>query len=167
MIQPLKMNSSLNFQGNKTQEKPSLKNNITGFIKDINTVSNITGGVARGAVDGCIAAGAIGIVGRSIKAAEGNIGRTIKNVFKETGKITWNAIKFIPDIIMKAPVDNAKKLVDLPINFYKNLKNTKNLPTAAIATVGALGVFALRVIQGKINANRQNANLDHSINNNH
>ena len=46
MIQPLKMNSSLNFQGNKTQEKPSLKNNITGFIKDINTVSNITGGVA-------------------------------------------------------------------------------------------------------------------------
>ena len=171
MIQPLKYNTNISFKANEqttnTQnEKTSIKKKFINIIKSVNEVTSTTKGVAKGTVE-CIGVTAlIGLVGKNIKESNANIFKTLKGVISDSAKAAWEIIKFVPAILTKAPVENLKNIASLPVKFYKNyLKNNK--ATAALSTIAGLGILTYRTIQGKINANIKNANVDHATKTQH
>jgi len=163
MIQPIKCNSNGFFQGSKLN---SIKEKGIGIIKDVNKVANTTQGVIRGTAEGIGMAAIVGLIGKNIKNANANIFKTTKGIAKDAGSAVINTAKFIPSVITKSPLENAKTLAKLPKNFYTNyLKGNK---TAAItASVAGLAVLALRTIQGVISGNLSNATIDHATNTKH
>ena len=170
MIQPLQYNYNLSFKGTETkteqQKKPSIKEGFVKVVKGINTVTGTTQGVVRGAAEGVALTAAIGLIGKNIKEANSDIFKTTAGIISDSAKAAWNTVKFVPALLTKAPVENLKNVITLPSKFYKNyLKNTKT--TAAIATAAGLGVLAFRTIQGKINANLKNADVDHATKSTH
>ena len=159
----------------QTQEVPKEKFSITktynkakksaiDFFKGVNNVTSVAGGIARGVVDGAVATTVVAIGAKALKEAENfNVFQIVGNVGKDVAKGACNVIKFIPSLITKAPIDNLKTISSLPKKLYTNyLKNYKG--AATIATVVGLSVLALRTIQGKVNANQKNADLDHKTN---
>lgn len=199
MIQPLKQNSNINFKSNsqlsaanaaiinKTAEKQvtaqpqvekksvvqaydSAKKTVTDVFKKVNTVVGVGTGATRGVVEGVLAASVVGVVGKNIKNAKGQIGGTLKGIAKDT----WSAVKVVPKAIKNvwknSPKDNLAKLFKetIPTGTKKigaGLKNHKK--TAAIATSVGLLVFATRTILGKVKANYKNSSLDHATNQGH
>lgn len=166
MIQPLKYGSNVSFRGTTNEEKTSIKTRALNVLKGVNNVTNTTGGAIRGAAEGIGAAAVIGLIGKNIKESKANIFGTLGGMAKDTGAAIWSAVKFVPALITKAPVENVKDIVTLPVKFYKNyLKGNK--ATGALATIAAAGVLAFRTVQGKMNANLKNADIDHATNTKH
>ena len=142
------------------------KKGVTNFIKKINNVTNVTQGTVRGVVDGVIATTAVGVLGKACKVEKFNILGIAKNTIVDVAKGAWNAVKFIPSIITKSPLENAKTILRLPKKFYGDyLKGHKAI--AVLASVIGASVLAIRMTQGKINANQKNADLDHKTNQGH
>lgn len=159
---------------NKTEEKmqktkdacAGAKKKVFNVMKGFNNVTGTTAGVIKGATFGGLALGAVGIVGKNIKAADNNIWKSASGIIKDAGKVIGRAFAFIPSIITKAPLENIKNVASVPKRFYGTyLKGHKG--TAAIATVVGLGVLGFNVIKEKVKANRKNANIDHSVNMGH
>ena len=170
MIQPWKYSSGLSFKANTNvnseNSKPSLKTRFTDAIKVFNTTTNTVQGVSRGVVEGIFAAGLVGLIGKNIKSAKSNIFKTLWGVVKDIGAVVGATLKSIPGLLTEAPIKNLSNVASLPKKFYKNyLKDNK--VTAVLATVAALGVLAFRTIQGKINANLKNADVDHATKTKH
>ncbi len=170
MIQPLKYSNNINFKGtsqkSNNNEKFSLRKGLVSVLKSYNTVTSTTQGVLRGTAEGIAAAGIIGLIGKNIKQANSNIFGTFGGMIKDAGKAIINTAKFVPALITKSPLENIKTVVKLPKEFYKTyLKNSSK--TAALATIGAVGIFAFRAIQGKINGNLKNADVDHATKSQH
>ena len=169
MIQPLKYNNNnISFKGfsQKNDNEFSLKKGLVSVLKNYNTVTSTTQGVARGTAEGIAAAGIIGLIGKNIKQADSNIFSTFGGIIKDTGIAAIKTIKFIPALITKSPLENIKTVLRLPKEFYKTyLKHTPK--TATLATIGAIGILAFRTIQGKINGNLKNADVDHATKSTH
>ena len=199
MIQPLQLNSNINFKsnapmsaanaavveqvkGNELAAQPqedkvsisqrfnSAKKTVTNVLKKVNTTLNVGAGAVNGAVEGAVVAGVIGVVGKNIKNAQGQIGGTIKGIAKDA----WSAVKVVPKAVknvwVNSPKENIKNLFKetIPAGAKKVTAGLKkHNATAAIAVCTGLAVFALRTIQGKINANTRNANLDHATKQGH
>lgn len=174
MIQAL--NSNLSFKGSP-QETPEKKANIKDALiaardvaKDaVKGYNNITGtaqGVGRGLVEGTVAAGVIGLFGKNIKNSQNSFFGTFKGIGSDTIKGIGKALNFIPSLITKSPLENAKNLIGTPKKFFGEYLKGNKL-TATLAGVGAVGLLAFRTIQGKMHANLRNANVDHKTNTGH
>ena len=149
------------------QKKLSLKERFLNTIKGFNNVTGTAAGFARGIIDGVIVTSLVCFIGKNIKDAEGNIGKTIQGMIKDTGKAIKHVVtQSIPKIITKAPIDNIKSLKDAPGKFYKEYLGG-NKKIGIIATAIGVAALALRTLQGKLNANKKNADLDHYTNTKH
>lgn len=192
MIQPLQLNSNISFrattetedvaqktaieteatvetekQTNSLQDKfEKTKKGAADVIKGFNNVTNVTGGTVRGVIEGTAGLIAVGVFAKNLKDNSGHLFKTIGGTLTDAFKGIGKAIKFIPNIITKSPLDNVKTLASLPKNFYcKYMKGHSG--AATIATAIGLGILAYRSILGKIHANNKNANLDHKLNRGH
>lgn len=135
-------------------------------LKSINTLFGVSGGMLGGVVKGAAVATGIGFIGKNIKDGQNSITNTLKGMGSDVFNVGKNILKFIPAIVTKAPLDNIKNILKITPNFYTQyLKGHKGI--AAIATVAGIGVFALNTLKGKIKANRNNADVDHSVNTGH
>ena len=152
-----------------TQTYTKAKKGVTDVFKTINNVAGVTQGSARGVVEGGIAAAVISVAGKNIKNADGKILGTLKGIGSDLWKTACVLPKTIKAVIVKSPLDNVKSLAKATVNGTKQLAKGvgKHKLTALVATVSALGVFALRTIQGKVSANDKNASLDHKTNQGH
>ncbi len=151
-----------------TPKKLTFKQRVLNVFKGFNRVTGVASGAARGVADGVILAGSVGFIGRNIKRANGNIGKTITGMFNDAGKIikTVFSHKPITSLITKAPIENLKTLKSIPAKFYKScMKGNKLTSLAVVGTF--LGAVAFRTIQGKLIANKKNADIDHYTNNKH
>ena len=153
-----------------------VKRGFMNFLKGFNNVKNTGSGFVRGAVEGIAASVVIGTVGKNIIESKNDIFKTLKGVVIDVGNAALGVIKFIPSIITKAPIENLKNIIDLPAKFVKYMlgnpqegvkaaKSNKFL--VAIAAISALAILAYRTVQGKIAANKENANIDHALNEGH
>ena len=145
----------------------------TDILKDVNIITNTSGGAVRGVVDGTIATVGIAALGKSLKAAKNQKGlKVLYEIGKSLAQDSVGALKgtlhyakriFTED---KAMYKHVGELISLPKKFYCDyMKNNKLL--AAGATVVGGAVLALRIFQGKISANEKNANLDHKTRQGH
>ena len=142
------------------------KKGVTNFVKKINNVTNVTQGVTRGVIDGVIATTAVGVLGKACKENNFNVIGILKDTIKDVAQNAWSAIKFIPSIVTKSPLENATTILSLPKKFYSSyLKDHKAI--AVLASVVGACVLAGRIIQGKVSANEKNADLDHKTNQGH
>ena len=143
------------------EKAKGVRNGFLNFLKGINDVTNTTQGFVRGVAEGAAATAVVGILGKSIKEAKGDIAGTIGNSLKYTGKCAKKAIGFIPKLITEAPIENLKSVITLPKRFYKDFLGKGNKLAAAAATVIGLGVLGFRTLQGKLFANKANSEIDH------
>lgn len=193
MIQPIKQ--SLAFQGQvpelyqsvaktqsqtATQPKPEIqgkpenkegflkrtKRGFMNFLKGYNNVKNTASGAARGAVEGLVAGSLVGVFGYNYKQNQGEFFKTIGGTIKGIAKEAWKFIKNIPSAITtRSPLNTVTTVLKEPFKQMKKLKG--NPATIAASAVIALGILTFRTFQGKIRANRANANIDHSLNEGH
>lgn len=140
-----------------------LKKGYANIAKTFNNVTNITSGTVKGVVEGAAVASAIAVVGKN--ATEGftfkTIGRSIADIAKAGGMV----VKHIPDAILKSPVENIKTLFSSSTKaisaISKGARQHKSL--AAIAAIAGGVVAAVKIVQGKVKANKANADIDHSL----
>lgn len=157
------------FSITKTYNKT--KKGITNVFKGFNNVTNVSAGAIRGAAEGVMATAVVGVVAKACKEQDFHIFKTAGQILKDCGNGIWSALKFVPSLITKSPLENMKSITTLPLKFFGTKKIDGYLKghggIAAIATaVGAI-VLALRIIQGKITANQKNADIDHKTNQGH
>ena len=165
----------------------NLKVGFMNFAKGFNNVKNTTTGFLKGVREGLCAGVVVGTIGanlikskqdilktmqdKGVDAKNLHLGKlafnTIKGTISDTATTAWKAIKHIPDIYNKAPKDNLQLITGLPKKFVNYMREKGSDKLVVLSSVIALGVVALRTIQGKINANRANANIDHSLNEGH
>ncbi len=153
----------------KTSPMEKVKKARTGFLdflKGINKFSHTTTGAITGAAGGVVAASVVGLLGKNIKQAKGQIFATAEGIIKDSAKAVWNVVKFVPSLLTKAPVENVKNVVTLPIKFYKNYLKGNKL-TGALATLAGLGVLAFGVVRGMFKANIENSDIDHATSSGH
>ncbi|MBR1617204.1 hypothetical protein IJ670_03545 [bacterium] len=162
--------SSDNTQNNKPnviEGAKKVRSGFLNFLKDVNEVKGTGQGAIRGVAEGAVLAGLTGLVGKSATDAKGHIGGTLKNIAgdllrikKDNNGVVWKFFGFFPKLITDSPLNNVKTILNQPSNFYKNyLKGHK--ATAAVATVAGLTVAAARTLQGRLQANKANAEIDH------
>lgn len=182
MIQPIK--SNINFTGNEAavQEKKKfnaketfnkVKKGVTDVGKDIITAVNVGGGAIDGVRDAFIVTGATAMVGKALRASKDEKGlKVLGSIATNLIKDTWGGIKGVASwgkrVLTedKATYKHLGEIFSLPKKFYTSyMKNNKGI--AAFATVLGISVFAFRLLQGKIKANEQKANLDHRTNQGH
>ena len=165
-----------NVQPETTQKpKKSLRTGIINLAKGFNNITNTSGGAIRGAIEGISAGVLVGTIGKNIIQSKNDIFKTIKGTITDVGRAAIGIIKFIPSILTKAPIENLKNIADLPARFVKYMLNKpKGMPAAksnkilvGLTAAIALGFIAFRTIEGKIAANKKNANIDHALNEGH
>ncbi len=143
-----------------------VKRGFMNFIKGFNNVKNTTSGAARGAVEGLVAGSLIGVFGYNYKQNQGEFFKTIGGTIKGIGKEAWKFIKNIPSAITaRSPLNTVTTVLKEPFKQMKKLKG--NSATIAASVAVALAILAYRTIQGKLAANRANANIDHNLNEGH
>lgn len=135
-------------------------------LKGFNNVTTTSYGVAKGVVEGGVAAALIGVLGKNIKNSENSFSGTIGGILKDLGHGAAEAIGAVPALITKAPLENAKSLIKLPNKFFKEYLKGHKL-TAAFATSAAVGILAYQTIRGKMHANLKNADVEHRTNTGH
>lgn len=139
------------------------KKGVVGFFKGVNNTTGVTSGIVRGAAEGVVTTAAVGMIAKACKDQNFHIFKTAGQIAKDASSALFEVVKFVPSIMTKAPIENIKTISSLPGKFYKTyLKNNKG--AAAIATVVGIAILAFRVIQGKVKANKKNADLDHKTN---
>jgi len=167
MIPQIK-NSSLSFQANNNpnSEITKLKKKGRKIFRATNNVTGTCGGFIKGLAKGTLAAGIIGVAGKSIQEANGDIGKSLVNSFKESGSAIINGIKAIPALLIKSPQQNLQAVAKAPVKFYKKYLS-KNPITFALSAGSLIGITAFGTIRGKMKANKKNADIDHKWNLNH
>ena len=138
----------------------SLKLKAINLFKTLNTTKGITKGLIKGIASGAVTTLGIGALAKNIKQSENSLTGTISGVIKDAFNAGCSVVTSIPKLITKSPLENAKSILSITPNFYKNyMKNAKI--GATIATLGGVGVLLFNVLKGKLNANHDNAEIDH------
>ena len=156
-------------------EKPSLKKGIAGIFKGFNNIAGIIGGAVKGVAKG-IAFGALaGVVAKNFKEnlsttiKEGGkkvksvaFGQFIKGTVGDLWKFVGNVFTGIGNAFQQTPKEAFKNLKELPKKYMEYLGNSKAVKAVAIG-VGVL-TLAGSILKAKVQANRKNADIDHSLN---
>ena len=161
---------------NNPAPRRTLKQRFAGIFKGFNNVSGIaTGalkGTARGIAFGCLA----GVLAKNFKDATtktvNELGKTVrkteltkffKGTFEDLFNFVGKTFKAIPSIFSKAPTESLKDIKDLPKKYMDYLgKGNKAVKAIAIGTAAL--TLGYNIIKSKVQANRKNANIDHSWN---
>ncbi len=161
------------------QNEPEIKNtksfflkakkSVTNVIKGANNVTSISKGAIQGTLEGAVLASIIAVVSKNYIKGNGKILETLK-AFGEDIKTMFKAI---PGAIKKAYVNSPKdNLSDIfksaksaPRKIYNAAKAHKKI--AAVASGVMALMIAFRTIQGKMHANKRNAEIDHNTNQGH
>ncbi len=144
----------------------SAKRGFLNFLKGFNTVKDTTTGFARGVVDGLIGASIVGVFGKNLKQYDGKFFGTLGGVVKDVSDEAIKVIRNIPSIITtRSPLNTVTTAIKEPFKLAKKLKG--NPATIAAAAATAVALITFRTVQGKIIANKKNANLDHAVNEGH
>lgn len=174
-VQPQKNNGGF-FHG--------IKRGFMRIAKGFNSVKNTTSGFVKGLKEGLVAGTLVGTVGANLIKAKKSVSdsmkakgleassfplarltfKTITGTVSDVAGTAWKFIKHIPDLYNKAPKTNIKTIIGLPGKFIKYMGNKKLI---ALSSAIAVGAVVLRTLQGKISANRANADIDHSLNEGH
>lgn len=158
--------TTLEEQPKKKLTLTEVKHKFLNFFKGFNNINDTAKGAIKGVAFGSLIAAGVGAVGKNIKDAEGKIAGTLTGIGKDLFAGIKNTVLFVPKLITKSPLENARSLVTLVPRFYtKYLKGHAGI--AALATLTGVGVLAFNTIQGKIKANKKNADLDHKLNHGH
>lgn len=183
MIQPIK--SNIAFKGNDAQAPvegkkfdvaatyKKVKKGATDIAKDVITAVNVGGGAVDGIRDAVIVTGATSMIAKAVKTAKDEKGLKVLGTIASSilmdgwnglkGTLSWGKRLLTED---KAMYKHFGELLSLPKKFYgEYMKNNKLI--AGVATALGVGVFGFRLLQGKIKANDQKANLDHRTNQGH
>ena len=158
------------FKVQQTKEsKSTLKNikmGIMNIAKGFNNVKDTTTGFVRGAVEGLAAGSLVGVFGYNYKANNGEFFATVGGSIKSIAGEAWKFVRNIPSIITKrSPLNTVTTILKEPFKQVKKLKGNPATIAAAIAI--GLSLVAFRTIQGKVNANKKNAGIDHAMNEGH
>jgi len=154
---------------------PGFKQSVAGVFKGFNNVSGIATGVAKGIGKGILFGGLAGVVAKNYKQASQvvlneagkkvrstNLKGFIKGVCGDLGNFAGKIFKSIPNIFSKSPLENLKSLKDLPKRYFEYLGKGKAVKAIAIG-VAAI-TLGYNIVKSKIQANRKNADIDHSWN---
>ena len=146
---------------------------VLNIFKGFTKLSNTTKGFLTGIVNGTVAAGIVGFVGKNFQQGELKIDKVLVGMFSDVVQAGKNVItKAIPAIWNKSPKDNLKAIKDAPAAFYKycasGAKEGKNNKTVAVvATLAGIGVLAFNTIRGHLKGNHGAAEIDHYTNSGH
>ena len=142
------------------------KNGFINFLKGFNNVKDTMSGAVRGAVEGVAMGSLVGVFGHNYKKQKGEFFATLGGTIKDIASEGWKFVRNIPSIITKrTPWNTISTIAKEPFKQMKKLKG--NTPTIIAASATALAILAFRTVQGKIKANKANANIDHSFNEGH
>ena len=157
------INSNVSFKGNEKPKNP-LVNGVANVVKTYNNLSYPVRGAINGTAQGIGVTALVGLIGKNVHKKE--VGEALGGIVKDCGKFIGNAIKSIPAVLTKAPLENVKNLAGLPGKFYGTyLKENKGV--AALATVAGLATLAVNIIKARLDANKANADIDHKTGNCH
>ena len=186
MIQPVKFNSNVSFQADNNlykdfkdasapqeESKGGVKEAAhkvrAGFlntVKGVNKAAGVGTGAVRGIVDGTALAVLVGVIGKNVKEADGQIAGAVSGTIKDLAKGAVKAVKAVPSLFTKSVLQNVASAAKAAKDSVKDFaKNNKAAAAAAVVTGTALAV--LRTFQGKWSANTKNANIDHALNEGH
>ncbi|MBQ8476088.1 hypothetical protein IJ531_03400 [bacterium] len=138
---------------------------VMNFLKGFNNIKDTTAGAIRGIAEGAAATAIIGTVGHNFIKSERKIGKTITGTIGDVFKLPVNFCKYIGNSkLLKDIAGTIGDIFKLPGKFYKYMGSGKLI---ALTAVISAGIIAFRTIQGKINANKANADIDHALNEGH
>ena len=162
---------------------------VMNFIKGFNNIKDTASGIFKGVAEGIASGVAIGTIGANIVKSKNKIlksGATAENyplgklalnviggTIADVAKSIWGAVKFIPKLFSSSKSEIMDTIKNIPSKFIKYLSNPTKLPgknsnkLIILSTVVALGCIAYRAIEGKIKANKKNADIDHALNEGH
>lgn len=187
MIKPLNSFSNTSFTGNNmddylkqtregvnptyrayaatdSQPRKTIKENFADIAKGYNKTKGYIAGTAKGIASGVLFGGITGIAAKNIKQ-DANIFKAFKGTMRDIGKCVIKTVKFAPSIITKSPLENVKTIFKRAPKKYFGEYLTKSNKAAAVISIGVgMTVLAVNIIKAKIRANRQNADVDHSLN---
>jgi len=160
--------------------KPSVKRGLAGIFKGYNNITEVVKGTAKGLVSGAAIGALTGAVIKNFKENSSTIvtetGKKIHNVqfgkfigdtVKDIINCGKSALKRIGEVTQKplieVPKEFIKDIVGLPGKYMKYLGRGNKLAKVAAIGVG-LGVLGYNIVKAKVQANRKNADVDHSLN---
>ena len=139
---------------------------LINVLKGFNNVKDTTKGAIRGTIEGVAAASLVGCFGKNLKNSQGQFFPTVGGFIKDIGSEAWKAVCYLPKAMFsRTPWESVKAIVTEPFKLAKGLKG--NPATIAAAAAVGVGFIGFRTIQGKINANKANADVDHKLNEGH
>ena len=153
--------------------KPGIKSGVAGIFKGFNNIAGIVSGTAKGLAKGILFGSLAGVAaknwkettsvvvneaGKNIRKTDvkGFINGTLGDIFKFVGGV----FRAIPEAFKKPPTETLKSLTSLPKKFFKYLGKSKAVKGIAIGVAALTLVY--NIIKSKVEANRKNADIDHS-----
>ena len=153
--------------GSEAQEKPkkSFKEGIADVFKGYNNTVNSVKGVVKGTIEGIALGGLAGIVVKNINGAKKSTNKNvIAGVLSDVFGFAGKAFSGISKVFKQSPMKSFKDALKVPVKYFKNYLGKSNVVAGLVAVGVAGAVFATNIIKSKINANRKNADVDHSLN---
>lgn len=151
------------YVNNENVPKKSIKEGFADIAKGYNSTKGYIFGAAKGLASGVLFGGITGVVAKNIKEDK-NIFKVIGGSIKDIGTFALKVIKFAPKIITKSPVDNMKTMLKVPKKYFSKYLTKENKSAAVVSIAVGVGALAYNIVKAKIKANRQNADVDHSLN---
>ena len=148
--------------------RKGFKESIADTYKSINNTTSIIGGAVKGLVEGVIIGGVFGVVAKNIKdnrAVMKNVEDGAKEAVKQTSlkDTAIGCIKDVANCAINILKTIPEKIKDLPKKYSEYLGKDSAKIKAAIAGIIII-TTAVNIIKAKIQANRRNADIDHSLN---
>lgn len=155
-------------------QKPSVKKGLADIFKGYNNVTSFVSGVGKGLVGGVTFGSLAGVVAKNWKdntvkvvtnESKAVSRLSVKNFIKGTAGDVFgfvkNTFKAIPKVFSQSPVETLKSIKDLPGKYFKYLGESKAVKAVAIGV--GVGTLAYNILKARVEANRKNANVDHSL----
>ena len=150
------------------RNKKGVKQTIADTYKGINNTTSVAGGAIKGLVEGVAFGSLFGVLAKNVKENTSKIateaGEEISKInFKDAIGGTISDIGGLALKVIKQIPGQLAKLKDTPKKYFDYLGKDNKLIKAGAIGIAVVAV-AYNVIKSKIQANRRNADLDHSWN---
>ena len=155
-------------------QKPSVTKGLAGIFKGYNNVTSFASGVSNGLLKGVTFGSLAGVVAKNWK---NNTVKVITNESKAVPRLSVknfvkgtigdvfgfvkNTFKAIPKVFSQSPIETLNSIKNLPGKYFKYLGESKAVKGIAIGV--GVGTLAYNLLKAKVEANRKNANVDHSL----
>ena len=94
--------------------------------------------------------------------------KTLGGTITDVAKSVWGAVKYIPKMFNQNLKSTFKEMGQLPAKFIKYMNETTGAKKLTVlSSLAGIGFIAYRAVEGRIHANKKNANIDHALNEGH